>query len=81
MASNVDTPPSAMKKKHYLSRVLPLKGQMTVMVFGTGEGYANSQFEGNTVKEMVTEMRAVKPAREPKRELQPQPQLEITIGG
>jgi SAM-dependent methyltransferase len=41
--------------------------------------FTKSQFERNIVKEMVCQMRAIKPAREPKRELQTQPQLEITL--
>lgn len=45
------------------------------------EVFTKCQFERNVVTEMVCELRAVKPAREPKRELQTQPLLEITLVG
>jgi SAM-dependent methyltransferase len=52
-----------------------------------GEGFTAAQIfekiqaERNMVQEMVCEMRPVKPIREPKRELQTQPQIEISLVG
>ncbi|MGH7192762.1 MAG: hypothetical protein ACREJM_04410, partial [Candidatus Saccharimonadales bacterium] len=41
------------------------------------ETFAKTQTERNMVKEMICELRAVKPRREPRRELQPQLNVEI----
>lgn len=41
------------------------------------EAFTKSQCERNVVKEIICEMRAVKPMREPKRELQTPSQIEI----
>ncbi len=41
------------------------------------EAFAMSHRERNTVRELVCDLRAVKPMREPKRELQTIPQIEI----
>lgn len=46
---------------------------------GPQESFAKIQHERNVVKEMICEMRAVKPMREPKRELQMQPQIKIVL--
>lgn len=43
--------------------------------------FTKVQTERNMVVEMVCEMRAIKPLREPRRELQTQPQLEIQLIG
>jgi len=43
------------------------------------EVFTKIQYERNVVKEMICEMRAVKPLREPKRELQIQPKIEISL--
>jgi SAM-dependent methyltransferase len=43
------------------------------------EIFAKAQCERNVVKEMVCEMRAVKPMREPKRELIASPQIQILL--
>jgi len=45
----------------------------------TQEIFTKSQYERNVVNEMICEMRAVKPMREPKRELQTQPQIIISL--
>jgi len=41
--------------------------------------FAKSRFERNLVREMICELRAIKPRREPKRELQTVPLLEIKL--
>jgi len=43
------------------------------------ETFTKIQYERNMVKEMICEMRAVKPAREPIRELQSPPEIEIGL--
>ena len=43
------------------------------------EVFTKIQYERNVVKEMICEMRAVKPIREPKQELQVQPKVEISL--
>jgi len=52
----------------YRSRCAGLSAQQII---------TKSQFERNVVKEMICEMRAVKPMREPRRELQTRGQIEI----
>ena len=44
---------------------------------GTQETLAKTQYERNLVREMICELRAVKPGREPRRELQTDPRVEI----
>jgi hypothetical protein len=41
------------------------------------EAWTRSRIERNLVREMVCELRAVKPAREPRAELQKAPRIEI----
>jgi SAM-dependent methyltransferase len=43
------------------------------------EVFTKSRYERNLVREMICEMRAIKPRREPRRELQTVPQLEIKL--
>jgi SAM-dependent methyltransferase len=43
--------------------------------------YTKGQYERNVVQEMICEMRAVKPMREPVRELQTRPQIDIVPVG
>ena len=43
------------------------------------QAFAKAQSERNVVKEMVCEIRAVKPIREPKRDLQTSPHIEIVF--
>jgi len=45
------------------------------------EIFTKSLYERNVVTEMICKMHAVKPMREPKREQQTQPQIEITLVG
>jgi SAM-dependent methyltransferase len=45
------------------------------------EVFQKTQYERNLVREMVCELRAIKPLREPRRELQTVPQLEIKLVG
>lgn len=45
------------------------------------EVFTKAQYERNVVNEMICEMRAVKPIREPRRELQTQPQIEVELVG
>ena len=41
--------------------------------------FTKARFERNIIKEIICEMRAVKPMREPKRDLQSQPKIEIIV--
>jgi SAM-dependent methyltransferase len=58
--------------------------KVTLLVYGTRcagldsqQIFTKGQYERNVVQEMICEMRAVKPMREAKRELQTRPQIEI----
>ncbi|MGZ5233961.1 MAG: class I SAM-dependent methyltransferase, partial [Burkholderiales bacterium] len=43
------------------------------------EAFTKIRYERNVVKEMICDMRAVKPMREPKRELQTPPEINLAL--